>query len=59
MERAMRLELTTPTMARLCSTTELRPRLQLLSYSRVGAIATGFLFLEFQLRTARGGKRPK
>ena len=40
---AMRLELTTPTMARLCSTTELRPQFQPLWYSRANAIATVFL----------------
>ena len=39
----MRLELTTPTMARLCSTTELRPQFRPLWYSRAKAVATGFL----------------
>jgi hypothetical protein len=38
-ERAMRFELTTPTLARLCSTTELRPRFTIKSGYTPGGFA--------------------
>ena len=41
LERAMRFELTTPTLARLCSTTELRPRRQPWRYSDSQSLRNG------------------